>query len=106
MLNFKSSPEEWRGSKGASNEGSGVPEGLSRQVEELDVGHKHLQGVMSDHNEDFQAAVEALKLEIEEINSKLNLTMRALGNSPAGPELGKKKIPEPRAYEGARDARD
>lgn len=81
-----------------------TPEGLSRQVEELDVGHKHLQGVMSDHNEDFQAAVEALKLEIEEINSKLNLTMRALGNSPAGPELGKKKIPEPRA--GARDARD
>ena len=61
-----------------------TPEGLSRQVEELDVGHKHLQGVTHDHIEDFQAAVEALKQEIE---AKLNLTMRA----PAGPELGKKK---------------
>ena len=45
-----------------------------------------------------------------EMNTKLNLTMRAVGSQPAtgpiGMEYGRVKVPEPRPYGGARDAKD
>ncbi|XP_062080659.1 uncharacterized protein LOC133785442 [Humulus lupulus] len=45
-----------------------------------------------------------------EMNTKLNLTMMAVGNQPAtgpvGMEYGRVKVPELRPYGGARDAKD
>ena len=80
---------------------------VHQRVEELGEGHRALQGVVHDHLEDFQAVIEALKQEVIDLNSKLNLTMRAVGSAPTEASVGAKvKVPEPRAYGGARDARE
>ena len=91
----------------ARDEASSPGGGVHRRVEELDVGHRALQGVVHDHLEDFQAVIEALKQEVLDLNAKLSLTMRAVGSAPTDASFGAKvKVPEPRAYNGARDARE
>ena len=71
---------------------------------------KDLQEALNDLVENFRGLVKAMKDEMLEMNTKLNLTMRAVGNQPAtgpiGMEYGRVKVLEPRPYGGAIDAKD
>lgn len=83
----------------------GIVEGatqLAERVEALEVG-----GPWWDLTEDFRATVEAPRTEMGELTTKVNLLVRAVGTTPAATtEVAKVRIPEPRAYGGARDAKE
>ena len=58
--------------------------------------------------EDFRVTLVVVRNEIAEVNTKLNLTMRALANqAPTGGTnpIGRIKIPEPKPFCGTRDVK-
>ncbi|GLT65613.1 hypothetical protein SLA2020_380340 [Shorea laevis] len=88
----------------------GIAEGMSQLAERVDAlegGYRNVQGLVDDMSEDFRATVEeALRNEIGELTTKVNLLVRAVGTTGPGPmEVGKVRVPEPRPYGGARDAK-
>ena len=80
------------------------------RIEAVERAVKDLEEALNDLVENCRGSVEAMKDEMLEMNTKLNLTMRAVGSQPAtgpiGMEYGRVKVPEPRPYGGARDAKD
>ena len=64
--------------------------------------------MINDMTKNFQATLDVFRNEITEVNTKVNLTMRAFVNqAPTGGAIiiGKMKIPEPKPFYGARDAK-
>ena len=64
--------------------------------------------MINDMTEDFRATLNVVRNEIIKMNTKVNLTMRALANQiPAGGAIsvGRIKILEPKPLCGARDAK-
>ena len=71
---------------------------------------QELQGTVADMTEDCRSSVGTLKNELIEINTKLNLTMCAVGNqpivAPTRGDFGRAKIPTPKHYTGTREAKE
>lgn len=81
---------------------SRVPPNLPSVLRRLKLGD-----LGGDLTEDFRATVEAPRTEMGELTTKVNLLVRAVGTTPAATtEVAKVRIPEPRAYGGARDAKE
>ena len=68
-----------------------------------------LQGKISYIVDDCRSFVETIRHKVGELSTKLNLTIRAVGNQPVPApidiEFTRAKVPEPRHYGGARDAK-
>ena len=79
-------------------------------INALEVSMNELQGMYEDVVVDCRSSIEAIRHEIGELNAKLNLTIRALGNQPTpaprGIEFTRANVPEPRHYGGAYDAKE
>ncbi|XP_060673257.1 uncharacterized protein LOC125420382 [Ziziphus jujuba] len=91
------------GNTGPSSSTAGKRDGAMEEAIE------RLMSTVNELTEDFRATVEALKIEMGQINTKLAIIMRAVENRPAVPmggDYGRMKVPEPRAYGGARDAKE
>ena len=59
------------------------------------------------HGQDFEAVVTELRQEIEDLSGRVGVLTRAFGNAPSGGmEFTRARVPEPRAYGGARDAKE
>ena len=87
---------------------SGSVARMEERVMELDNSQKDIIEMINGMSEDFRATLDVVRNEIVEVNTKVNLTMRALANqAPAGGAMavGKIKIPEPKPFCGARDAK-
>ncbi|KAA0035434.1 senescence-specific cysteine protease sag39 [Cucumis melo var. makuwa] len=87
---------------------SGFVTHMEERVNELDSSQKTLLEMINDMLEDFRATVDVVRNEIADVNVRLNLTVRAIANqAPAGGEISvsRVKIPEPKPFCGARDAR-
>ena len=87
---------------------SGSVARMEERVMELDNSQKDIMEMINGMSEDFRATLDVVRNEIVEVNTKVNLTMRALANqAPAGGAItvGKIKIPEPKPFCGARDAK-
>ncbi|KAL6971788.1 hypothetical protein U1Q18_031469 [Sarracenia purpurea var. burkii] len=56
----------------------------------------------------WEDVVEELRLQKEDISGRLNVLMRAMSNAPTGGSMdfSKARVPEPRSYGGARDAKE
>ncbi|KAA0046578.1 senescence-specific cysteine protease sag39 [Cucumis melo var. makuwa] len=77
-------------------------------VNELDNSQKTLLEMINDMSEDFRATLDVVRNEIADVNARLNLTVRAITNQAlAGGAISvsRVKIPEPKPFCGARDAR-
>ena len=64
--------------------------------------------MVTELSEDFKSALEVVRTEITDVNALVNLTMRAVGNQTPSGGVGynsKIKIPEPKPFCGARDAK-
>ena len=75
---------------------------------ELDNSQKNMLKMINNMTEDFRATLDVVRNELAEVNTRVNLTMRALANqAPAGGAIpaGRIKIPEPKPFYGARDAK-
>lgn len=62
----------------------GIAEGMSQLAERVDAlegGYHNVQGLVDDMSEDFRATVEALRNEIGELTTKVNLLVRAVGTT-------------------------
>ncbi|XP_031745591.1 uncharacterized protein LOC116406038 isoform X1 [Cucumis sativus] len=90
------------------NSSSGSVARMEERVIELDNSQKDIMEMINGMTEDFRATLDVVRNEIVEVNTKVNLTMRALANqAPAGGAItiGKIKIPEPKPFCGPRDAK-
>ncbi|CAL5413401.1 unnamed protein product [Camellia sinensis] len=59
------------------------------------------------HGQDFEDVVTELRLEIEDLSGRVGVLTRAFGNaSSGGMEFTRARVPEPRAYGGARNAKE
>ncbi|TYK00114.1 senescence-specific cysteine protease sag39 [Cucumis melo var. makuwa] len=77
-------------------------------VNELDSSQKTLLEMINDMSKDFRATLDVVRNEIADVNARLNLTVRAIANQAlAGGAISvsRVKIPEPKPFCGARDAR-
>lgn len=75
---------------------------------ELDNSQKNMLEMINGMTEDFRATLDVVRNELAEVNTRVNLTMRALANqAPAGGAIpvGRIKVPEPKPFCGARDAK-
>ncbi|CAL5400517.1 unnamed protein product [Camellia sinensis] len=73
---------------------------LEQRVYDLEQTHGPTQG------QDFEDVVTELRLEIEDLSGRVGVLTRAFGNAPSGGmEFTRARVPEPRAYGGARDAK-
>lgn len=74
---------------------------LEQRVYDLEQTHGPTQG------HDFEDVVTELRLEIEDLSGRVGVLTRAFGNAPGGGmEFPRVRVPEPRAYGGARDAKE
>lgn len=53
---------------------------MEEHIEELDNSQKAITQVVTDLSEDFRAALDVVKTEIADVNARVNLTMRVVGN--------------------------
>ncbi|TYK19243.1 uncharacterized protein E5676_scaffold1493G00440 [Cucumis melo var. makuwa] len=87
---------------------SGFAAHMEERVSELDSSQKTLLKMINGMSEDFRVTPDVIRNEIADVNARLNLTMRAMANqAPAGGAISvsKVKIPEPKPFCGARDAK-
>ena len=82
---------------------SSVSAQMEERVMELDNSHKNVMEMINDMTKDFRATLDVVRNEIAKMNTKVNLTMRALANQ--APTRGaitvdKIKIPEPKPFCG------
>ncbi|TYK31693.1 uncharacterized protein E5676_scaffold398G00590 [Cucumis melo var. makuwa] len=81
---------------------------IEERVQELDSSQKTLLEMINDMSEDFRATLNVVRNEIADVNVRLSLTMRAMANqAPVGGAIpvSRVKIPEPKPFCGARDAK-
>ncbi|TYK08452.1 uncharacterized protein E5676_scaffold654G00680 [Cucumis melo var. makuwa] len=87
---------------------SGFAAHMEERVNELDNSQKTLLEMINGMSEDFRVTLDVVRNEIADVNARLNLTMRAMANqAPAGGAISvsRVKIPEPKPFCGARDAK-
>ncbi|TYK01359.1 uncharacterized protein E5676_scaffold29G00450 [Cucumis melo var. makuwa] len=81
---------------------------IEERIQELDSSQKILLEMINDMSEDFRATLDVVKNKIADVNARLSLTIRAMANqAPAGGAIpvSRVKIPEPKPFCGARDAK-
>ncbi|TYK18747.1 senescence-specific cysteine protease sag39 [Cucumis melo var. makuwa] len=81
---------------------------IEEHVRELDSFQKTLLEMINGMSEDFRAALDVVRNEIADVNARLNLTMRAMTNQAPSEEaipVSRVKIPKPKPFYGARDAK-
>ncbi|KAA0055658.1 senescence-specific cysteine protease sag39 [Cucumis melo var. makuwa] len=81
---------------------------MEERVSELDSSQKTLLEIINGMLEDFRATLNVVRNEIADVNTRLSLTMRAMANQvPVGGTVPvtKVKVPEPKPFCGARDAK-
>ena len=87
---------------------SGFAAHMEERVGELDNAQKTLLEMINGMSEDFRVTLDVVRNEIADVNARLSLTMRAMANqAPAGGAISvsKVKVPEPKPFCGARDAK-
>ncbi|TYK03044.1 uncharacterized protein E5676_scaffold46G001390 [Cucumis melo var. makuwa] len=87
---------------------SGFAAHMEERVSELDNTQKTLLEMINGMSEDFKVTLDVVRNEIADVNARLSLTMRAMANqAPAGGAISvsKVKVPEPKPFCGARDAK-
>ncbi|TYK09914.1 uncharacterized protein E5676_scaffold16G00270 [Cucumis melo var. makuwa] len=87
---------------------SGFAAHMEERVSELDSSQKTLLEIINGMLEDFRATLNVVRNEIADVNTRLSLTMRAMANQvPVGGTVPvtKVKVPEPKPFCGARDAK-
>ncbi|KAA0059143.1 uncharacterized protein E6C27_scaffold430G00550 [Cucumis melo var. makuwa] len=87
---------------------SGFAAHMEERVSELDNAQKTLLEMINGMSEDFKVTLDVVRNEIADVNARLSLTMRAMANqAPAGGTISasKVKVPEPKPFCGARDAK-
>ncbi|TYK19839.1 uncharacterized protein E5676_scaffold811G00460 [Cucumis melo var. makuwa] len=92
--------------RGESSSGLGAH--MEERVGELDNAQKTLLEMINGMSEDFRVTLDVVRNEIADVNARLSLTMRAMANqAPAGGAISvsKVKVPEPKPFCGARDAK-
>ncbi|TYK29873.1 uncharacterized protein E5676_scaffold208G001250 [Cucumis melo var. makuwa] len=92
--------------RGESSSGFGAH--MEERVGELDNAQKTLLEMINGMSEDFRVTLDVVRNEIADVNARLSLTMRAMANqAPAGGAISvsKVKVPEPKPFCGARDAK-
>ncbi|TYK18539.1 uncharacterized protein E5676_scaffold119G00390 [Cucumis melo var. makuwa] len=81
---------------------------MEERVNELDSSQKTLLKMINGMSEDFRTTLDVVRNEIADVNTRLNLTMRAMANQvPVGREIPitKVKVPKPKLFYGVRDAK-
>ena len=81
---------------------------MEEQVMELDNSQKNMLEMINDMTEDFRATLDVVRNELAEVNTRVNLTMRALANQALARgaiTVGRIKVPKPKPFCGARDAK-
>ncbi|KAA0049646.1 reverse transcriptase [Cucumis melo var. makuwa] len=79
---------------------SGFVAHMEERVNELDSSQKTLLEMINDMSEDFRATLDIIRNEIADVNSRLNLTVRAIANQAQTRGvilLSRVKIPKPKA---------
>ncbi|KAA0039111.1 uncharacterized protein E6C27_scaffold84G002140 [Cucumis melo var. makuwa] len=87
---------------------SGFAAHMEERVSELDRAQKTLLEMINGMSEDFRVTLDVVRNEITDVNARLSLTMRAMASQAlAGGAISvsKVKIPEPKPFCGARDAK-
>ncbi|KAA0059254.1 uncharacterized protein E5676_scaffold84663G00030 [Cucumis melo var. makuwa] len=87
---------------------SGFAAHMKERVSELDRSQKKLLEMINGMSEDFRVTLNVVRNEIVDVNARLNLTIQAMVNqAPAGGAISvsRVKIPEPKPFCGARDAK-
>ncbi|KAF2320036.1 hypothetical protein GH714_022341 [Hevea brasiliensis] len=73
----------------------------------LTIAHDSLVGSVNDMKEDVVETAKTLQGEVQGLQGQVSLLMKAASNANGGAfEMGKAKIPEPKSFGGARDARE
>ncbi|TYK07348.1 uncharacterized protein E5676_scaffold202G00640 [Cucumis melo var. makuwa] len=81
---------------------------MEGRINELDSSQKTLLEMIHDMSEDFRATLDVVRNKIADVNTRLNLTMRAMTNQvPDGGAvpITKVKVSEPKPFYGVRDAK-
>ncbi|KAA0062566.1 senescence-specific cysteine protease sag39 [Cucumis melo var. makuwa] len=87
---------------------SGFVAHMKGRVNELDSSQKTILEMINDMSEDFRAILDVVRNEIADVNTRANLTMRAMANQvPVGVAVlvTKVNVPEPKPLCGVRDAK-
>ncbi|KAA0067455.1 senescence-specific cysteine protease sag39 [Cucumis melo var. makuwa] len=87
---------------------SGFVAYMEERVKELDSSQKELLEMINGMSEDFRATFDVVRKKITNVNTRLNLTMRAMANQvPVGGavRVTKVKVLEPKPFYGVRDAK-
>ena len=96
------------GSHECGDSSTGSVAHIEERVQELDSSQKTLLEMINGMSEDYRATLDVVRNEIADVNARLSLTMRAMANqAPAGGAIpvSRVKIPEPKPFCGARDAK-
>ncbi|KAL6971787.1 hypothetical protein U1Q18_031468 [Sarracenia purpurea var. burkii] len=80
-----------------------TPAAMPSQHERIDQLEQRMDGM-----EGLEDVVEELRLQMEDISGCVYVLMRAMSNAPTGGSMdfSKARVPEPRSYGGARDAKE
>ncbi|KAF2302245.1 hypothetical protein GH714_033861 [Hevea brasiliensis] len=82
-------------------------EELAKSLKSISISHNSLVGAVDDMKEDVRETVKMIQGELHELEGKVSLLIRATSNPIMGSyEVGNAKIPEPKAFGGARDAKE
>ncbi|KAF2306902.1 hypothetical protein GH714_022430 [Hevea brasiliensis] len=82
-------------------------EDLAESLKSITISHNSLVGAVDDIKEDVKETVKTIQGELHELEGKVNLLIRATSNPIKGSyEVGNTKIPEPKAFGGAHDAKE
>ncbi|KAJ7968029.1 Retrotransposon protein, putative, Ty3-gypsy subclass [Quillaja saponaria] len=84
---------------------------LEERVSSIDQFQAQLEGAVHTMRGEISEDMAIMKDELGELNTKVNITMRAVGNdnhNPYAEGVGQRrmKVPEPQAFGGARDAKE
>ncbi|KAJ7978484.1 Retrotransposon protein, putative, Ty3-gypsy subclass [Quillaja saponaria] len=84
---------------------------LEERVSSIDQSQAQLEGAVHTMRGEILEDMAIMKDELGELNTKVNIIMRAVGNdnhNPYAEGVGQRrmKVPEPRAFGGARDAKE
>ncbi|KAF2291086.1 hypothetical protein GH714_019795 [Hevea brasiliensis] len=82
-------------------------EELAESLKAISISHNSLVGAVDDIKEDVRETVKIIQGDLHELEGKVRLLIRAASNPITGSyEVGNTKIPEPKAFGGARDAKE
>ncbi|KAF2319929.1 hypothetical protein GH714_020613 [Hevea brasiliensis] len=79
----------------------------AESLKALTIAHDSLVGSVNDMKEDVVEMTKTLQGEVQVLQGQVSLLMKVASNTNGGAfEMGKAKIPEPKSFGGARDARE